>query len=193
MSEQTVACACGAEATEEQLMARLEEVLKEYRDRPGALIPVLAARSQVTPSDRVMFPVACRSIWEKPVKAELTFKLSALGELVDVTVPDPALPVPLLPSVMLTGSISSPPPRLPALAWPSITELMAVIPGAEISTTPPAPPCAPPATLMVEVDASLNLLPDWSVTLPPGLAPCAPPAAWMTEEAPRVRSSPATS
>ena len=41
MSERTVACACGAEATEEQLLARLEEVLKEYRDRPGALIPVL--------------------------------------------------------------------------------------------------------------------------------------------------------
>jgi len=41
MSEQKVACACGAEATEEELLARLEEVLKEYRDRPGALIPVL--------------------------------------------------------------------------------------------------------------------------------------------------------
>ena len=41
MSEPTVACACGAEATEQQLLERLEEVLKEYCDRPGALIPVL--------------------------------------------------------------------------------------------------------------------------------------------------------
>ena len=90
---------------------------------PGALIPVLAARSQVTPSARVMLPVACRSICEKPVKAELTFKLRVPGWLVDVTVPDPALPVPLLPIVMLTGSISSPPPGLPAPAWPSITRV----------------------------------------------------------------------
>jgi NADH:ubiquinone oxidoreductase subunit E len=29
------------EASEDQLLARLDEVLKEYRDKPGALIPVL--------------------------------------------------------------------------------------------------------------------------------------------------------
>jgi len=59
-------------------------------------------------------------------------------------VPDPALPAPLLPSVMVTGSILSPPPGLPALAWPSITELMAAITGRGKFPPPaPAPPCAP--------------------------------------------------
>jgi NADH:ubiquinone oxidoreductase subunit E len=33
-------CACGA-ASEETLLARLDEVIAEYRERPGALIPVL--------------------------------------------------------------------------------------------------------------------------------------------------------
>ena len=35
------ACACGAQATDAELMARLDEVLTEYKGRPGALIPVL--------------------------------------------------------------------------------------------------------------------------------------------------------
>ena len=35
------ACACGVAASDEQLTARLNEVIAEYRDRPGALIPVL--------------------------------------------------------------------------------------------------------------------------------------------------------
>jgi NADH:ubiquinone oxidoreductase subunit E len=34
-------CACMEEASEEQLLSRLDEVLTEYRDKPGALIPVL--------------------------------------------------------------------------------------------------------------------------------------------------------
>ena len=34
-------CACGEKATEAQLMERLDEVLTEYQDKPGALIPVL--------------------------------------------------------------------------------------------------------------------------------------------------------
>jgi NADH:ubiquinone oxidoreductase subunit E len=34
-------CMCGQDVSEEQLLARLDEVLKEYRDKPGALIPVL--------------------------------------------------------------------------------------------------------------------------------------------------------
>ncbi len=34
-------CSCMEEASEEQLLARLDEVLKEYRSKPGALIPVL--------------------------------------------------------------------------------------------------------------------------------------------------------
>jgi NADH:ubiquinone oxidoreductase subunit E len=41
MSEQKAACACGAHASEEEMRLRLDEVLKEYRDKPGALIPVL--------------------------------------------------------------------------------------------------------------------------------------------------------
>jgi NADH:ubiquinone oxidoreductase subunit E len=38
---EATACACGATATEEQLMTRFHEVLAEYRLKPGALIPVL--------------------------------------------------------------------------------------------------------------------------------------------------------
>jgi len=34
-------CTCGVEASEKELLARLDEVLTEYRDKPGALIPVL--------------------------------------------------------------------------------------------------------------------------------------------------------
>jgi NADH:ubiquinone oxidoreductase subunit E len=41
MAETKVSCACGEEATEEELLARLDEVIAEYRDKPGALIPVL--------------------------------------------------------------------------------------------------------------------------------------------------------
>ncbi len=36
-----VQCACGEEASEEELLARLDEVIAEYREKPGALIPVL--------------------------------------------------------------------------------------------------------------------------------------------------------
>jgi NADH:ubiquinone oxidoreductase subunit E len=35
------ACACGAQATDAELQARLDDVLRDYRGRPGALIPVL--------------------------------------------------------------------------------------------------------------------------------------------------------
>ena len=48
---------------------------------PGVLTPVLLAKSQVTPSERVMLPVACRSICENPVNAEFTFNASAPGVL----------------------------------------------------------------------------------------------------------------
>ena len=34
-------CGCGETASEEQLLTRLDEVLLQYRDKPGALIPVL--------------------------------------------------------------------------------------------------------------------------------------------------------
>ncbi len=37
----TTACACGGQATDAELMARLDEILAEYKGRPGALIPVL--------------------------------------------------------------------------------------------------------------------------------------------------------
>lgn len=36
-----VQCQCGEEASEEELLARLDVVLTEYRNKPGALIPVL--------------------------------------------------------------------------------------------------------------------------------------------------------
>jgi len=35
------ACSCGEEVSEQEMLARLDEVLKDYRDKPGALIPVL--------------------------------------------------------------------------------------------------------------------------------------------------------
>ena len=41
MTEQETCCACAEEATEEELLSRLDEVIEEYRDKPGALIPVL--------------------------------------------------------------------------------------------------------------------------------------------------------
>lgn len=34
-------CACSEQVSERELLERLDEVLKEYRDKPGALIPVL--------------------------------------------------------------------------------------------------------------------------------------------------------
>jgi len=34
-------CACGTEVSEEKLLERLDEVIKEYRDKPGSLIPLL--------------------------------------------------------------------------------------------------------------------------------------------------------
>lgn len=39
--EPKACCCCGEEPSQEQLMARLEEVLAEYKTKPGALIPVL--------------------------------------------------------------------------------------------------------------------------------------------------------
>lgn len=34
-------CCCSGEVDEKQLLARLDEIIEEYRDTPGALIPVL--------------------------------------------------------------------------------------------------------------------------------------------------------
>jgi len=34
-------CACGSEVDEQELMVRLDEVMEEYKDNPGGLIPVL--------------------------------------------------------------------------------------------------------------------------------------------------------
>jgi len=41
MTEKACCCACEEQASEEELLARLDEVIAEYRDKPGALIPVL--------------------------------------------------------------------------------------------------------------------------------------------------------
>ncbi|MDD5307970.1 MAG: NAD(P)H-dependent oxidoreductase subunit E [Deltaproteobacteria bacterium] len=41
MAEKATKCACGETASEEELLGRLDEILVEYRDKPGALIPVL--------------------------------------------------------------------------------------------------------------------------------------------------------
>jgi NADH:ubiquinone oxidoreductase subunit E len=41
MSDEVKACSCGEEASEEELLARLDEVIADYQGRPGALIPVL--------------------------------------------------------------------------------------------------------------------------------------------------------
>ena len=41
MSEQTKPCACTEGLSEEELLERLNEVIADYRDKPGALIPVL--------------------------------------------------------------------------------------------------------------------------------------------------------
>lgn len=41
MAEKTGCCGCGVEASEEEVLARLDEVIADYRDKEGALIPVL--------------------------------------------------------------------------------------------------------------------------------------------------------
>ncbi len=41
MTEEKGCCTCGEEASVEELLARLDEIIVEYRDKPGALIPVL--------------------------------------------------------------------------------------------------------------------------------------------------------
>ncbi len=78
---------------------------------PGALMPVLATKSQSALT--VMLFRACKSICEKPVKAEFTFsvKVPAGGISTAGTVPEPALPLPVLPMVMLSGSIKNCPAR----------------------------------------------------------------------------------
>lgn len=41
MAEAKTACACAEEASQEELLKRLDEVLEQYKNKPGALIPVL--------------------------------------------------------------------------------------------------------------------------------------------------------
>jgi NADH:ubiquinone oxidoreductase subunit E len=41
MAENTQCCCCTEEASEAELLARLDEVIADYKDKPGALIPVL--------------------------------------------------------------------------------------------------------------------------------------------------------
>lgn len=41
MVEKGCSCTCTEEASEEELLARLDDVIAEYREKPGALIPVL--------------------------------------------------------------------------------------------------------------------------------------------------------
>jgi NADH:ubiquinone oxidoreductase subunit E len=38
---QNVNCACNEQVSQDELLARLDDVIKEYKDKPGALIPVL--------------------------------------------------------------------------------------------------------------------------------------------------------
>jgi NADH:ubiquinone oxidoreductase subunit E len=41
MESKNASCTCDVEVSENELFARLDQVLQEYRDKPGALIPVL--------------------------------------------------------------------------------------------------------------------------------------------------------
>lgn len=41
MSENAATCDCQAQASDAEMSARLEEVLREYAQKPGALIPIL--------------------------------------------------------------------------------------------------------------------------------------------------------
>ncbi|MFB3892833.1 MAG: NAD(P)H-dependent oxidoreductase subunit E [Phycisphaerae bacterium] len=41
MSDVKTACSCQEQASEEELLGRLDETLEQYRAKPGALIPVL--------------------------------------------------------------------------------------------------------------------------------------------------------
>ena len=40
-------CACNGQVSEEELMVRLDEVLEDYRDKPGGLIPALQIAQQL--------------------------------------------------------------------------------------------------------------------------------------------------
>ena len=41
MSDNCACCACAEEVSEEELLSRLDGIIKEYQDKQGALIPVL--------------------------------------------------------------------------------------------------------------------------------------------------------
>lgn len=41
MADKEQSCCCTEEASEAELLARLDEVIRDYKDKPGALIPVL--------------------------------------------------------------------------------------------------------------------------------------------------------
>lgn len=41
MAAENEGCKCSEEVSEEELLKRLDEVIKDYKDKPGALIPVL--------------------------------------------------------------------------------------------------------------------------------------------------------
>lgn len=41
MNDKACGCTCAEEASEEELLARLDDVIADYKDKPGALIPVL--------------------------------------------------------------------------------------------------------------------------------------------------------
>ncbi|HOX36950.1 MAG TPA: NAD(P)H-dependent oxidoreductase subunit E [Candidatus Brocadiia bacterium] len=41
MVEKSQCCACAGEVSEEELLGRLDEIIKDYQAKPGALIPVL--------------------------------------------------------------------------------------------------------------------------------------------------------
>ena len=54
MTEKTACQCCEEQATEEELLARVDKVIKQYRGKPGALIPVL----QITQSIMGYLPEA---------------------------------------------------------------------------------------------------------------------------------------
>ena len=41
MASEKATCACGGDVSEEKILERLDDVIKEYKDKPGALIPLL--------------------------------------------------------------------------------------------------------------------------------------------------------
>ncbi len=119
--------------------------------------------------------------------------IAVVGGPFALTVPEPARSDPLVERMMSVRSISSRPPVVPPLTWPSICERILGNSVEEISTWPPFPRCLPPATLMREEEVSTKPRPDLTSIRPPLLTSLESPRASVCELGPSITFSEANS